>query len=44
MPKTEKSPVEILNEWTNVDISEEGTYKYVLIEVYAEEPAEGKPF
>jgi len=42
VPEDEKCPVEILNGWANADISEEGTFKYVLIEVYATETVEGK--
>ena len=37
MPEDDHSPVEILNRWNTVDISEEGTFKYVLIEAYATE-------
>ena len=40
----EKTPVEILNKWESVDLSEEGTFKYVLIEAYATEKVEGKIF
>ena len=40
----EKTPVEILNKWESVGLSEEGTFKYVLIEAYATEKVEGKIF
>ena len=42
VPENEKSPTEILNNWESVGLSEEGTFKYVLIEAYATEKAEGK--
>ena len=42
VPDNEKSPSEILNNWESVGLSEEGTFKYVLIEAYATEKAEGK--
>jgi len=41
VPDNEKSPSEILNNWESVGLSEEGTFKYVLIEAYATEKAEG---
>ena len=41
VPEEEKSSVEILNRWANADLSEEGTFKYVLIEVYATEIVQG---
>ena len=32
VPEKEKSPTEILNNWESVGLSEEGTFKYVLID------------
>ena len=42
VPAHEKTPVELLNQWESVGLSEEGTFKYVLIEAYATEKVEGK--
>ena len=42
VPEDDRSPVEILNGWATVSISEEGTFKYVLIEAYATETIPGK--
>ena len=43
MPATDndETPVEILNKWECVGLSDEGTFKYVLIEAYASEKVEG---
>ena len=43
MPAHEKeeTSVEILNKWESVGLSDEGTFKYVLIEAYASEKIEG---
>jgi phosphohistidine phosphatase len=43
VPEDDRSPVEILNGWATVSISEEGTDKYVLIEAYATETIPGDP-
>ncbi len=37
-------PSQILNDWTTVDIDSEGVFKYVLIEVYAEDEKDGQVF
>ena len=37
----EETSVEILNKWESVGLSDEGTFKYVLIEAYASEKLEG---
>ena len=37
----EETSVEILNKWESVGLSDEGTFKYVLIEAYATEKLEG---
>ena len=37
----EETSVEILNNWESVGLSDEGTFKYVLIEAYASEKLEG---
>ena len=37
----EETSVEILNKWESVGLSDEGTFKYVLIEAYAFEQLEG---
>ena len=31
VPEAEKTPAEILKDWANVGLSDEGTFKYVLI-------------
>ena len=43
MPAHEQkeTSVEILNNWESVGLSDEGTFKYVLIEAYASEKLEG---
>ena len=41
VPEDDQSPVEILNSWAEVGLSDEGTFKYVLIEVYATETISG---
>ena len=40
-PEQEETSVEILNKWESVGLSDEGTFKYVLIEAYASEKLEG---
>ena len=42
VPEDDRSPAQMLNGWSEVDISENGTFKYVLIEAYATEKATGK--
>lgn len=42
VPEAEKTPAEILKDWANVGLSDEGTFKYVLIEAYATEKVSGE--
>lgn len=44
VPEAEKTPAEILKDWANVGLSDEGTFKYVLIEAYATEKVSGMLF
>ena len=34
VPEAEKTPAEILKDWASVGLSDEGTFKYVLIEIW----------
>ena len=44
VPEAEKTPAKILKDWANVGLSDEGTFKYVLIEAYATEKVSGMLF
>ena len=35
-------PSEVLKNWPSVDIDEEGVFKYVLFEAYAEDEVDGQ--
>ena len=35
-------PSEVLSQWPTVDIDDEGVFKYVLIEAYAEDQIDGQ--
>ncbi len=39
---TKRLPSEVLKDWPSVDIDEEGVFKYVLIEAYAEDEKDGQ--
>jgi hypothetical protein len=39
---SKRLPSEVLKDWPSVDIDEEGVFKYVLIEAYAEDEKDGQ--